>query len=161
MPAPSPRPPPAPADRRRPFCTLPPHRAVDGKGGAVFILFGFRTRPAELAALSLACRNGHVAGHRIHKVVRWFTLFFIPVIPLSRRYSSVCLQCGLTLKLTREEADALVARAAATPVDAPADPVAPPLATGGPPAGWYSDPSGGAGQRYWDGRGWTDAVQPA
>jgi Protein of unknown function (DUF2510) len=25
-----------------------------------------------------------------------------------------------------------------------------------PPAGWYADPEGGAGQRYWDGERWTD-----
>ncbi len=27
------------------------------------------------------------------------------------------------------------------------------------PAGWYSDPAGGTGQRWWDGAGWTDHVQ--
>jgi Protein of unknown function (DUF2510) len=26
------------------------------------------------------------------------------------------------------------------------------------PAGWYSDPSGHAAQRYWDGQAWTDRV---
>jgi hypothetical protein len=25
-----------------------------------------------------------------------------------------------------------------------------------PPAGWYPDPSGGPGQRYWDGTAWTE-----
>ncbi|MGH9277895.1 MAG: DUF2510 domain-containing protein, partial [Acidimicrobiales bacterium] len=29
-------------------------------------------------------------------------------------------------------------------------------AGGGPAAGWYPDPSGGSGQRYWDGTRWTD-----
>jgi scramblase/uncharacterized protein DUF2510 len=28
-----------------------------------------------------------------------------------------------------------------------------------PPPGWYPDPAGGAGTRWWDGRGWTDHVQ--
>jgi len=32
---------------------------------------------------------------------------------------------------------------------------APPL----PPAGWYSDPAGGPGERWWDGRGWTDQLR--
>ena len=30
-----------------------------------------------------------------------------------------------------------------------------------PTAGWYADPNGGPGLRYWDGNGWTDATQPA
>ena len=29
-----------------------------------------------------------------------------------------------------------------------------------PPAGWYSDPSGQPGQRWWDGAGWTQQTQP-
>jgi hypothetical protein len=29
------------------------------------------------------------------------------------------------------------------------------------PAGWYSDPAGSTGTRWWDGAGWTDHVQAA
>jgi hypothetical protein len=29
-----------------------------------------------------------------------------------------------------------------------------------PQAGWYSDPDGGGGRRYWDGQRWTDARAP-
>jgi hypothetical protein len=29
-----------------------------------------------------------------------------------------------------------------------------------PDAGWYPDPAGGDGTRWWDGKGWTDHVQP-
>lgn len=28
-----------------------------------------------------------------------------------------------------------------------------------PPAGWYDDPSGSGGRRYWDGNGWTQRTQ--
>lgn len=28
------------------------------------------------------------------------------------------------------------------------------------PAGWYPDPSGTGGQRWWDGQRWTDNLQP-
>lgn len=31
-----------------------------------------------------------------------------------------------------------------------------PVAPVSPPAGWYVDPSGRPGQRYWDGAAWTD-----
>lgn len=30
-----------------------------------------------------------------------------------------------------------------------------------PPAGWYDDPAGGGGRRYWDGSGWTQRTQEA
>ena len=53
---------------------------------------------------------------------------------------------------------------AAAPVEAPlADPVA--LAdaqrarAAGPPAGWYPDPSGERGTRWWHGVGWTPLTQ--
>lgn len=40
----------------------------------------------------------------------------------------------------------------ATPAAASPPPVA--------PAGWYPDPVGNAGQRYWDGRQWTEETGP-
>jgi hypothetical protein len=32
-------------------------------------------------------------------------------------------------------------------------------ATGSAPPGWYPDPSGAAGQQYWDGQRWHNATQ--
>ncbi len=32
--------------------------------------------------------------------------------------------------------------------------------SGGPSAGWYADPAGSGGLRYWDGSGWTEHVTP-
>src|SRR6478736_4160199 len=29
-----------------------------------------------------------------------------------------------------------------------------------PEAGWYPDPAGGDGTRWWDGKGWTDHIRP-
>lgn len=37
----------------------------------------------------------------------------------------------------------------------PTAPSAPPPPSG-PPAGWYNDPHGGTGQRWWDGTRWTE-----
>lgn len=36
-----------------------------------------------------------------------------------------------------------------------------PVQTSAPIAGWYPDPSGQSGLRYWDGASWTDQVRPA
>ena len=131
----------------------------------MLIIFGFRTRSAILATLSLACRNGHVAAHRIVKRTRWFTLFFLPVIPFSRKYRSVCIQCGLTLEIPKDTAEEIVTRSAQTGA-VPNDTVSPPLPqtfpkSGAvtPPAGWYPDPAGSNARRYWDGQAWTEAVE--
>jgi len=144
------------------------------------IIFGFRRTVATMAMLTLACRNGHTAAHRLVKATRWFTLFFIPLIPFSRTYFTVCAQCGTQVEWSK--ADAVAAASApvhSMPVDT--DPVAPPMRSalggqspsldlpaaalqsmpppGGPPAGWYPEPTGGAGQRYWSGSQWTNDVQ--
>ncbi|HWE54295.1 MAG TPA: DUF2510 domain-containing protein [Acidimicrobiales bacterium] len=107
-----------------------------------------------------------MAAHRIIKTTRWFTLFFIPVIPFSRKYRSVCIQCGLTLEVPKDTAAELIARTGSGGPAAPADPVAPPLPQAAsapdathPPAGWYPDPAGSNGRRYWDGQAWTESVE--
>jgi hypothetical protein len=38
---------------------------------------------------------------------------------------------------------------------------APAVTTPATPAGWYPDPDGSGGQRYWDGSGWTEHRSPA
>jgi hypothetical protein len=81
--------------------------------------------------LTLACRNGHVAAHRLIQVTRWFTLFLIPIIPFNQRHYSICAQCGVQVGWSKEDAERAVARGAATIASAPVDPVAPPLENGG------------------------------
>lgn len=166
----------------------------------MLIIWGIRRRVAAAAMIRLACRNGHVAAHRLLKVTTWFTLFFIPLIPFGRKYSSVCTYCGLQLQVPKPEAEQLLARvkeeAAAAGTAAAVDPVAPPIALTGtgpagavgagpvgagpvgagpagagvaasvpvaagglPPAGWYPDPAGSPGRRYWDGQQWTANVE--
>jgi len=80
----------------------------------MFILFGTRGIVKTLAMATFICnRTNQPAAHRLSKVSRWFTLFFIPVFPFSRRYVLTCAACGQSSKLTREQADEIVARAEA------------------------------------------------
>ena len=146
------------------------------------IIFGFRNRAHNMATVRLACRNGHVAAHGLFKVVRHFTLFWIPLFPVKTTYLTSCSQCGLRLAWTGEQAEE-IATQHTIPASAPGDPVSPPLqsppalpafgagqaGTGGTPAaapaaapaapaapaGWYADPEGDPRRRWWDGRGWT------
>lgn len=42
----------------------------------------------------------------------------------------------------------------------PSAPPPPPPPPSGVPPGWYPDPSGGGGLRYWNGSAWTEDVRP-
>jgi Protein of unknown function (DUF2510) len=130
------------------------------------IIWGFRNSAKTMAMLTMACRNGHVAAHRLTKVTRKFTLFFIPLFPVSHRYFSTCAACGLQVAWDKESAEAAALhagepQAGGGPQGIPAgtfDPVAPPVNSAAPPAGWYADPAGGQGMRYWNGSAWTESV---
>lgn len=64
--------------------------------------------------VTFLCSNTNQgAAHRLSQITRWFTLFFIPVFPIGRRYVLTCAACGQSSKLTKEQADEIVARAEA------------------------------------------------
>ena len=50
------------------------------------------------------CHNQ--VGYRFLEIRRWFTLFFIPVIPFSREHALVCPICGLSYSLPKDAFDA-------------------------------------------------------
>ena len=82
----------------------------------MFILFGIRAMVRTMTMATLLCTTTkQSAAHRLSQITRWFTLFFIPVFPVGRRYVLTCSACGESSKLTKQQADEIVAR-----VEAPA-----------------------------------------
>ncbi len=74
------------------------------------IIFGFRSYLRALAVVTLVCRHcGNPAAHRVVELTRKFTLFFVPLFPVSRSRAMTCTYCGTSTKLTKEHADQLAA----------------------------------------------------
>jgi hypothetical protein len=85
----------------------------------VLVIFGFRTYVRSLAIVTLVCgRCGNPAAHRVVERVRKFTLFFVPLFPVSKTRSVTCTYCGQLTPISAEQADQYVA--AVTRSQAPA-----------------------------------------
>ncbi|HET8582183.1 MAG TPA: zinc-ribbon domain-containing protein [Jatrophihabitans sp.] len=97
------------------------------------IIWGFRSYVRVLAMLSLVCqRCGNPAAHRVLKHTRKFTLFFIPLFPISVKYSMTCTFCGQGTRLSKEQAEQMIAGATGQPAPVQQQPPAaqlPPQAT--------------------------------
>lgn len=68
--------------------------------------FGRRTVKRHGAAVSQRCPNcGNSGWFQLMTVRRWFTLFFIPIVPYSRRDLLICPVCsrGVELDKTRRQ----------------------------------------------------------
>ncbi|MGW0604857.1 zinc-ribbon domain-containing protein [Streptomyces sp. NPDC002644] len=77
------------------------------------IIFGTKGYLYQLAMLTLVCGNcGNPSAHALRKQVTKFTLFFVPLFPVSVKYSSQCTFCGMQRRLTAAEAEQLQAGAA-------------------------------------------------
>lgn len=78
------------------------------------LIFGFRVTSALLATLNYVCENCHQpAAHHLVKRQRKFTLFFIPLFPVSTKYVDTCTYCGRVLDVPREQAESALAQRAA------------------------------------------------
>jgi hypothetical protein len=97
----------------------------------MIILFGFRRKSARLATIFVMCGHCHTpAAHALTRSRRFFTLFFIPIIPLGTKYFTTCTMCGHVTQITKEGADQYLASVAPTVAsDAPL-PVADPGGAG-------------------------------
>ncbi|MCL8015234.1 zinc-ribbon domain-containing protein [Streptomyces sp. AS02] len=78
------------------------------------IIFGTKGYLYQLAILTLVCGQcGNPAAHTLRKRVTKFTLFFVPLFPVSTKYATQCTFCGAEQKVTTEQAEQLQAQAAA------------------------------------------------
>jgi hypothetical protein len=81
------------------------------------IIWGTSTKTFELAMLNLLCAFcGNPSAHSLRKRVTKFTLFFIPLFPISpAKFSLQCTFCGGTNQITKENADQLLGQAGGAP----------------------------------------------
>jgi hypothetical protein len=76
----------------------------------MIILFGFRRKSSRLATIFVMCAHCHTpAAHALTRSRRYFTLFFIPLIPLGTKYFTTCTMCGHVTQITKEGADQYLA----------------------------------------------------
>ena len=82
----------------------------------MLILFGTKGYLYQLAILTLVCGScGNPAAHTLRKRVTKFTLFFVPLFPISVKYATQCTFCGTEVKIGKEQAEQLQAQAAGAP----------------------------------------------
>ncbi|MGW6455658.1 zinc-ribbon domain-containing protein [Streptomyces sp. NPDC055078] len=80
------------------------------------IIFGTKGYLHQLAILTLVCGFcGNPSAHTLRKRVTKFTLFFIPLFPVSTKHATQCTFCGAESQVTKEQADQLVAQSAGGP----------------------------------------------
>ncbi|MYT73639.1 MULTISPECIES: zinc-ribbon domain-containing protein [unclassified Streptomyces] len=78
------------------------------------IIFGTRGYVYQLAMLTLVCGGcGNPSAHSLRKYLTKFTLFFIPLFPISTKYRTQCTFCGMEHQLPKEQAEGMLATAVA------------------------------------------------
>jgi zinc-ribbon family len=81
---------------------------------AMFFLFGVRTKAKAIGQVDRPCNK--CARSTVQTAIetkRYFTLFFIPIIPIGGSHVVRCNLCGLTLKCSPELKDQLTLKAKA------------------------------------------------
>ena len=79
----------------------------------MFILFGTTEKTkvmTEIETNELCMNCNNMVKHGIIRKRSYFTLFFIPLIPLHTRYSIICPACTFERKIKKAEAKAFCNR---------------------------------------------------
>lgn len=74
------------------------------------LIFGLSAKQALMATLFYVCEVcGNQAAHQLVKRTNRFTLFFIPLFPVSTRYIDTCTACARSIQVDRQQAEAAAA----------------------------------------------------
>ena len=85
----------------------------------MLLIWGWRTYVHQLLMLTLVCsRCQNPAAHNLYKRVTKFTLFFIPLFPINRKYGLQCAFCGVAYDIDKTHAEQLIASAQQAPAPA-------------------------------------------
>ena len=77
----------------------------------MLLLFGFKTVRKALQGRAATCRNcGSFIHHLLEEQATKFTLFFIPVLTVSRKFHITCTNCGYVSSITARQRKALELR---------------------------------------------------
>ena len=111
------------------------------------IIFGFKRKARRIGSVFALCGSCRTpAAQVVVRIKVFFSLFFVPVIPLGSSYRSTCAMCGHTSRITKEAATQIAGQAGqAPPQGAPAgalqpQPVAAPLPGFPPPSAFPQSP---------------------
>jgi len=70
------------------------------------LIFGLSAKQVLLATLFYVCEVcGNQAAHQLVKRTNRFTLFFIPLFPVSTRYIDTCAFCARSIQVPRDRAE--------------------------------------------------------
>jgi hypothetical protein len=71
----------------------------------VILLFGTRAYLEQIVTVTFVCAFcGLAVPQQVYRRVNRFTLFFLPLFPLSRRHFVECSNCGGTTALSEDQA---------------------------------------------------------
>jgi ribosomal protein L37E len=81
------------------------------RGLLTSIIFGSSSKNKVMGQMQYVCsRCGRQAFHTIVRSRRWFTLYFLPVIPINTTTTARCNLCGFQQAINNEQADASFAQ---------------------------------------------------
>ena len=87
------------------------------------LIYGWKSYAQVLAVLRLMCgRCGNASEHVLRKITTKFTLFFIPLFPISKKHTLFCSACEHEQKLQGAQAQELLATGGAPAMASPAVP---------------------------------------